>query len=115
MKEKRQSIGIWKDRKAVILNVPFEKENLLVGVTEGGIPIYLINSNDKHILPKHTGLAGQIFTYMFLNNNEVIYAEEICYKDALRELAKDIGCRIEKFLGTGEEFVEQEWRFAKVC
>ena len=112
MKEKMQSVGILKNRKTVILDVPYEKENLFVGTTDSGVPVYLVNS-DNQLLPEYTGLAGQIFIYMY-SNNEITYAEEICYKDGFNELMKDKGCKIEEFFVTGDCFNEQEWRFAKV-
>ena len=112
MKEERRSIGILKNRKAVILDVPFINESLLVGVTDRGVPVYLIDSIGQ-LWPEYTGLAGQIFTYM-ISDNEIICAEEICCKDGYRQLVRDTGCRIEDFVEIDRETLEQEWKFARV-
>lgn len=112
MKEGIRSIGILGNRKAVILNDPFANANLLVGVTGKGVPVYLIDSTGR-LWPEYTGLAGQVFTYRF-SDNGIIYAEELCSGDGLKELMRDTGCRIEDFIGTNGELIGQEWKFAKV-
>lgn len=112
MKEERKSIGILKNSKAVVLDVPFADENLLVGVTDKGVPVYLMDSI-CHLWPECTGLKGQIFIYIILDRR-IIFAEEICSRDGYGELVKDMGCRIEDFAGTDVESIKQEWKFAKV-
>lgn len=111
-KNGKQSVGIAKDRKMVVLNNPCVNGDLPIGITGKGIPVYLINSAGQ-LWPECTGLAGQIFIYMILDRR-IIFAEEICGRDGYGELVKDMGCRIEDFAGTDVESIKQEWKFAKV-
>lgn len=112
MKEGIRSIGILENRKAVVLNDPLTNADLLVGVTGKGVPVYLIDSTGR-LWPEYTGLAGQVFTYV-VSGNGIIYAEELCSGDGLKELMRDMGCRIEDFIVTDGEFIGREWKFAKI-